>query len=43
MLTVDPRKRMGIEEIRNTKWWKKWGGGNGGGGIIIGIHEIPVL
>jgi len=43
LLTVDPKKRFSIDEIRNCLWYCSNKMKDDYKGIIVGIHEIPVI
>ena len=42
ILTVDPTKRLRIEDIRRHKWWNSAPTKTSTLGIIVGYHRIPV-
>lgn len=43
LLTVDPKKRFSIENVRGCKWYTDLKVNEDYKGVIVGIHEIPVL
>lgn len=43
ILTVDPKKRFSIEDIKNSVWYNACKVKNDYKGLIIGMHHIPVL
>lgn len=42
MLTVDPTKRIRIEEMKKHPWWRKYSDNYYPEGLIVGYHKIPI-
>jgi 5'-AMP-activated protein kinase, catalytic alpha subunit len=42
VLTVDPAKRIRIEDMKKHAWWKKYSDNYYPEGLIVGYHKIPI-
>jgi 5'-AMP-activated protein kinase catalytic alpha subunit len=42
VLTVDPNKRIRIEEMKKHPWWRKYADNHYPEGLIVGYHKIPI-
>ena len=42
VLTVDPNKRIRIDQMKQHPWWKKHSDNYYPEGLIVGYHKIPI-
>ncbi len=42
ILTVDPLKRIRIDEMKKHAWWRKYSDNYYPEGLIVGYHKIPI-